>query len=421
VKKITKIKIIRTIIQIIFFIFFPGLISIAFLGVKDLYVNIINGNYNQIIPDSFVIIILSILTIIAGRIFCGWMCIFGALNDWVYILSNKLFKAKYKIDPVLDKYLKYLKYIILILIVLLVWTNIVNLPSGSSPWDAYGQIFDIKTMLTTYLIGSIILGLIVIGAGFIERFFCRYLCPLGAIFAILSKLKIFKIHKEKSVCGNCKACTLKCSMGINLDSMNVINSGECIQCFNCNSICPKNNAKVKAFGEEINETALAAVTITTTIGVYSLTNAIVNRTENSNINNTSSTTESLSTNTSKSTSTQNSSSSTNTNSNASNTTNNTTSTTSSTTAKYKDGTYTGTGQGYRPNLTVSVTIKNDKITNIEITSNNETPSFLQRVKNVVPNEIISAQSTKVNTVSGATRSSNGIISAVEAALSKAKV
>lgn len=413
-KKITKIKTFRTIIQIIFFIMFPGLISIAFIGLKDLYLNVINGNYNQIIPDSFVIIILSILTILAGRIFCGWMCIFGALNDWTYIISNKLFKVRYKINPALNNWLKYFKYVILAIIVLLVWTNILNLPSGSSPWDAYGQIFDINNMLSEYLIGTIIFVLIVIGSIFIERFFCRYLCPLGAISAILSKLKIFKVHKEKSECGNCRACTLKCSMGIDLDRINVVNSGECIQCFNCISICPKNNAKVKAFGGEINETALAAVAITTTIGAYSLTNAIINMADNTNTNNISSSTES-------STSSSSSSASTSRNATSSTKSSSGTSSITSTTIKYKDGTYTGIGQGYKPNLTVSVTIKNNKITNIEITSNNETPNFLQRAENVVPGEIISSQSTKVNTVSGATRSSNGIISAVEAALSKAKV
>lgn len=91
------------------------------------------------------------------------------------------------------------------------------------------------------------------------------------------------------------------------------------------------------------------------------------------------------------------------------------------TTSYKDGTYTGVGNGYRPNLTVKVTIKNNKITNIQMVSNNETPNFLNRAVSTVTQEIISQQSTNVDVVSGASRSSNGIMQAVEDALQQATV
>lgn len=414
ITKMQKVKIYKTVVQILFLIFLPGLITLAFSQVKELFSAIGSGNYVSIITNCTTLIILSILTILAGRIFCGWMCIFGALNDWIYIVSHDIFKTKYKVNENADKVLRYLKYVILFLIAAFVWTGIVNLPNGSSPWDAYAQISDIKYLLPEYLIGTILLILIGIGAMFIERFFCRYLCPLGAIFAILSKLKIYKVHKERSNCGACKACTLKCSMGIDLDKVDKVNSGECIQCFNCVNICPRSNAKVKVLGEEVNENALAAVAITTAVGVYSLTNVITsinsnttNKTEIVQQNNTSIN------NTTGSSTTNNAASSNSTSS----TTNNTKITTTPT--KYKDGTYTGTGRGYRPGLKVSVTIKNDKITKIELVSSNETPGFYERAINVVPNEIIKSQSTNVNAVSGATRTSNGIMEAVDDALSQA--
>jgi NosR/NirI family transcriptional regulator, nitrous oxide reductase regulator len=417
--KTTKMKIYRTIIQILFLVFLPGLITLAFSQVKELTVNISNGDYNLIIPNCVVLIILSFLTIITGRIFCGWMCIFGSLNDWIYFVSNKLLKIKFKMNKSLDKYLKYLKYLILIAIAALVWTNILKLPSGSSPWDAYSQIFDFNYMLKEYLIGTFILLLIVIGAAFIERFFCRYLCPLGAIFAILSKFKIYKVHKEKSNCVPCKACTPKCSMGIDLDKVDVVNSGECIQCFNCVNICPKKNARVKVIGEEINEAAFATIAITTAVGVYSLSNVIVQQ----NLKN------SVDTNiVQQNTSTTNNTTTSNTPAKTTTTTTTTTSNTPTKTAtpvvtntKYKDGTYTGTGRGYRPGVNVSVTIKNDKITSVVLVSTNDTPGYYERAAKTVPSEIVAAQSTTVKAVSGATRTSEGIIAAVEVALAKAKI
>ena len=90
-------------------------------------------------------------------------------------------------------------------------------------------------------------------------------------------------------------------------------------------------------------------------------------------------------------------------------------------SKYKDGTYTGVGKGFRPGLTVSVTIKNDKMTNIQIVAINDTSSYYSEPVNTIPSEIIQAQSTNVDAVSGATRSSDGIMMAVKDALSQAKL
>lgn len=418
INKNQKLKIYKTVVQILFLILLPGLITLAFSQVKELFSAIDSGNYVSIVTNCTTLIILSVLTMIAGRIFCGWMCIFGALNDWIYIISHDIFKIKYKVNENADRVLKYLKYVILFLIAAFVLTGVVNLPNGSSPWDAYAQMSDIQNLLPEYLIGTILLVLIGIGAMFIERFFCRYLCPLGAIFAVLSKLKIYKVHKERSNCRACRACTLKCSMGIDLDKVDKVNSGECIQCFNCVKVCPRSNAKVKVLGEEINENALAAVAITTAVGVYSLTSVITSL--NENITNNTEIVQQNNTSTNNTSSSNNINIGTANNTTSSNSTSSSTNnTTTTTTTKYKDGTYTGTGRGYRPGLKISVTIKNDKITKIELVSSNETPGFYERALNVVPNEIIKAQSTNVNVVSGATRTSNGIMEAVDDALSQA--
>lgn len=97
----------------------------------------------------------------------------------------------------------------------------------------------------------------------------------------------------------------------------------------------------------------------------------------------------------------------------------TTPTIDTTNTNYKDGTYTGTASGYAPNLTVEVTIASGKITSVEIDSHNESPGFYEKAFETVPHEIVSSQSTDVDTVSGATFSSKGIINAVEDALQDA--
>lgn len=88
--------------------------------------------------------------------------------------------------------------------------------------------------------------------------------------------------------------------------------------------------------------------------------------------------------------------------------------------KYKDGTYYGTGVGFNGNLTVKVTIKNGKITNIDIVKTGDGDDYIAKAKGLLKS-IYAKQNTNVDTVSGATYSSNGLIEAVSNAISKAVV
>lgn len=96
-----------------------------------------------------------------------------------------------------------------------------------------------------------------------------------------------------------------------------------------------------------------------------------------------------------------------------------TTTTTNTAGTYKDGTYTGVANGYRPNLNVEVVVSGGKISAVTVGDNNETPNFLTRANPKIANDIVAKQTPKVTAVSGATRSSNGIMNAVSDALTKA--
>lgn len=89
--------------------------------------------------------------------------------------------------------------------------------------------------------------------------------------------------------------------------------------------------------------------------------------------------------------------------------------------KYNDGTFSGEADGFQPALIVNVTISNDKIVNINIVEHNESEGFFEKPFETIPSDIINKQSLSVDTISGATYTSNGIINAVKAALEKAKI
>lgn len=406
-KKVSKFQIFRTAVQIAFLILLPGLFTLTFSQLGRLYSLIIKGNFSlsQAFPQIITAVTVIAVTIFFGRFFCGFLCAFGTFNDLIYLVSRKIFKVKFRINPKIDAALKYVKYFILIFIVIIMWTMGIHAFQSSSPWDAFAQLTQFPQGISDYAAGFIILAFIAIGAAFIERFFCRYLCPLGAIFSIVSRLRIFNISKPNDKCGKCRLCTNSCSMGIPLYKSSKVTSGECINCFKCLDVCPRENTAANIAGEDITPAFASSLAIAAFAGMYSVNNlagAVIskNNTQASYSENKSSISQSVNT------------SSADSNSDSSNT---------QTQQKYKDGTYTGTGNGFRPGLEVSVTVKGGKISDIQITNINDTPGYYDQPVSIIPQEIINAQSTNVDAVSGATRSSNGIMMAVEDALQKAVI
>lgn len=423
-KKIKKVQVFRHLVQIVLFFLLPGLYIMAFSELKSIYQMIIKGNFNlmQVLPSSVEFISLTILTIVLSRFFCGWMCAFGAYNDLIHEISKKVFNTKYRVNEKADSVPKYLKYIVLAVIIALSWTIGSSIFTSASPWDAFGQITDLPEVISSLTIGLILLVLITVGAFYIERFFCRYLCPLGALFNIFSKVSIFKISMPKDKCGNCRACTSQCSMGIPLYKKNEVRGGECINCLKCVEVCPRRNAKANILDMNVNSTLASSVAVAACVGVYSINGLGAGAINSSGV--ASAATISANSNTASDSSSNQSDEGQGTSDTASNTSESngitTSNTSAGTTSKYKDGTYTGTGTGFRGGTTVvSVTISGGKITSINTLSDQDTSRFYQRAYSILPDEIISAQSTSVDAVTGATFSSRGIMEAVANALSKA--
>ncbi len=395
-KKKSIIQIVRLIIQIIFFILLPGIYINAFAGIKQIYLGIINQNLSleDSWPQLIEVIAVIPVTIIFGRVFCGWMCAFGTLGDMLYRVSSKVFKVKFKVNEKLDNILKYFRFVVLAFLMLVVWSFDLSAFTGTSPWNAFGvlatvgKVPDFSYAFTEFTIGTVILFAIIIASFFIERFFCRYLCPLGAIFAIVSRIKLVKISKPSQKCGSCRVCTNNCAMGLPLYKHEKINTGECIQCYKCVSACPRNNAVVNIGKEEMRTGVAAALAVICITGAYYGATFIAN-------------TAGI----------------------ASTTITSPESTPNSTENRiYADGTFEGSGTGFRGAVTtVSVTIEKDIIKDIIVVSHGDDAPYFNRAYNSVENQILSSQSTEVDAVSGATYSSVGIMEAVADALEKAKL
>ncbi len=377
--KIHLISIFKSVIQLISFIFLPSLFVTVYIAFKDLYIALITSTFNFEIHALSIFILIAIIpvTILTGRFFCGFMCSFGAMGDLLWFISGKLFKIKYRIGEKTDKVLKYLKYLLLVITVVSIWTlQIVKTDPLHSPWTVFGIYSSIEGWQNlSYLLsaGAAILAVIMILSLFIHRFFCRYLCPLGAVFALLSKFRLFKIRKPREVCKSCKLCSNKCPMGIPTYNYDVIKSGECINCFECTANCLKNNAKSNASPILMSAVAVAAIT-----GLYYVGNVAYEKMDKPSLTITADIPVEK--------------------------------------GVFIDGVYDGYAPGYKGVTTVQVIVSNGNITNISIVSTDDDMQFFQKAQFPVINSIIENQSFDVATVSGATFSSKAIINASRNAL-----
>ena len=196
-----------------------------------------------------------ILTIIFGRFFCGWVCPFGSVHHFVGYITNRKKTAAQKIH--LNRYRKgaAIKYFLLIFFIVAAVipgklfgslqtglldpiplltrsVNIVLLPILDS-------FTNVTSVVPRYYQGAWILLSIFFAAVFlnllIPRFYCRFICPLGALFAVLSRFSIWRIGKKTDKCSQCMLCETACEGACHPASE--IRISECVLCFNCTTDC----------------------------------------------------------------------------------------------------------------------------------------------------------------------------------------
>ena len=380
-------QIIRRVVQVIAFLLFPGLFYTVYTALKSIVMALIAGNFSPMLYLSDIAILVAVIpiTILFGRFFCSFICAFGAMCDFLYFLPGIFLKRRPQIPPRLHSILRWLKYLVLVAIIVFIWILGYELPHKYDPWHVFGVYTDISAYadLSTLLsVGGAILAAIMLISLVFKRFFCRYLCPLGAFFEIISFFRLFRIKRKEEKCNHCGLCDRDCAMGVRVSEKQRVNSGECIDCLECIDVC--NQDAIVANARPAVAGALAAVTIT---GLYYVGAALSEEFQKQAI-------ESQTTQQAEEAAAAAETSG----------------------AKYADGTYTGTASGYRGMTTVQVTVEGGIIKSVDIVSSGDDFQYLNKVEPIVIPSIIRTQSTDVATVSGATFTSRAIINAVANAL-----
>ena len=183
-----------------------------------------------------------------GRFVCGWLCPFGLIQDLLYkipfLRKINTFKG--------DKLLRKLKYVILLVFVILLPMFLVDVlgqglpyfckficPAGTLEGGILLVLFNESmrgALGWLYAWKSVLLAVTILLSVVTYRPFCKYICPLGAVYSVFNPIAVFRYRIDKEKCTGCGACARVCKMQV--DPAKNVNHAECIRCGACKDACP---------------------------------------------------------------------------------------------------------------------------------------------------------------------------------------
>ena len=220
---------------------------------------IFSGTLNTIHPAATIILVAIIaVSIVMKKAFCSWMCPIGTLSESLWMLGQQLFKKNITVWKWLDYPLRSLKYLLLFFFtysIAMMSVDDLNIFINSP----YNKVADIKMYLffaeiTPFALWTIII--LMLASIVIKNFWCRFLCPYGALLGITSFLSPLRITRVKETCVDCELCTKVCPSNIKVhqigqanpnntigqsrlnDSVGQVWSDECTSCMRCIEECP---------------------------------------------------------------------------------------------------------------------------------------------------------------------------------------
>ena len=241
-----------------------------FGGLETAYALITSGLLLKRVAISSVILLVAVLAVavVFRRSFCGQICPLGFIQEMFGGLGRKVFKRRPVLPIWLDKPARFLKYGVLLAFIGLSWTTADLAIRPYDPWVAYMHLTSAE-VFAEFGIGFAVLLAAVVGSFVYDRFFCKYLCPMGATLGLISKFSIFKIRRTAATCIDCKACDVACPVNIRVSEIDTVNSPECINCNECVTACPVKDtlAMSTGRGKQLSAlgTTLAVVAVFATV------------------------------------------------------------------------------------------------------------------------------------------------------------
>jgi len=214
-------------------------------GLMNLKLLLVTGQFPAVHPAAmFLLAAFLVMSVVLKKSFCGWLCPVGTASETLWKLGGKVFGRNFHPPGWLDQQLRGLKYLLLgFFVFVIAWMPAEAVRDFMS--GPYGTIADVK-MLDFFrgigVIGIAVLAWLVVLSVLIRNFWCRYLCPYGALMGLVSLLSPVKIRRDSEACIDCGKCSKACPSSLKVDQLVQIRSVECTACMACVASCPVENA-----------------------------------------------------------------------------------------------------------------------------------------------------------------------------------
>jgi polyferredoxin len=209
-------------------------------------------------PAAMVLAAVFLLSsLLLKKTFCSWLCPVGTVSEYLWKLGRKVMRRNLTVPRWLDVSLRSLKYILMALFLYIVVSMSAE-ALNDFMLAPFGIVADVK-MLNFFrelsLVGVGVLGALVLLSVLIQNFWCRYLCPYGALMGLVSTLSPVRIRRDAQACIDCGKCNKACPASLPVDKLVQIRSAECTSCMECVAVCPAENALQMALPPRAAESA----------------------------------------------------------------------------------------------------------------------------------------------------------------------
>ena len=214
-------------------------------GLMNLKYFLVTHHVPAIHPAAMVLTAVFLLSsLLLKKTFCSWLCPVGTVSEYLWKLGRKFFRRNCLVTHWLDIPLRSLKYILLaffLFIVLSMSAQALN-DFMAEPFGIVGDVKMLNFFLEIGVVGVAVLATLVVLSVFIQNFWCRFLCPYGALMGIVSTLSPVRIRRDAQACIDCGKCNKACPSHLPVDRLVQIRSVECTSCMECIAVCPAENA-----------------------------------------------------------------------------------------------------------------------------------------------------------------------------------
>jgi polyferredoxin len=210
-------------------------------GLMNLKYFLTTGKAPAVHPAAMVLLSTFLLSsLLFRKAFCSWLCPVGTLSEWLWKAGRSTFGRNFQLPRWLDIGLRSLKYVLLGLFAYAVGS--MAAPALAAFLESpYGLVADVK-MLNFFrymsVTAAVTLGLLALASIFVQNFWCRYLCPYGALMGLASLLSPLRIRRRVETCIDCAKCAKACPALLPVDKLVQIRSAECLGCMECVTSCP---------------------------------------------------------------------------------------------------------------------------------------------------------------------------------------